>query len=94
MNRTSEETTARHPIHSATLAKLSPVAIDIGEMLAGQPRYYVDAWLRWARRLLVKVVATAPLSDRHLLIIQLDMVDDALDVVELASKNHRDSRND
>jgi hypothetical protein len=84
----NQEIPARHEIHPAVLAKLQPVAIEhataIGEMLASRDDVYVGYWIRWARRLFVKVVATAPLSNRRLLIIQLDMIDAALEVIENA----------
>jgi hypothetical protein len=51
-------------------------------MLAAKDSIYCLYWLRWARRLLLKCVAIAPLSNRRLLIIQLDMIDRALDVIE------------
>jgi hypothetical protein len=75
-----------HQTHPATLAKLQPSAIkdatDIGEMLAAETHIYAAYWLKAARRLLVKGIATAPLSDRRRLISQLGLVDAALQVIE------------
>ena len=57
--------------------------MDIGELLATDPDFYVRHWLAACRRFLIKGNATAPIGSRALL-DQLGILDAVLDLIEAA----------
>jgi hypothetical protein len=72
------------------LARINATAISIGEILANEPKYMVDAFDIIARRELVEECD----SIRHLEIIQqLDTIDRALDTIERTRREIIRSRN-
>ena len=58
-------------------------AIDIGELLAKDPDFYVRLWLAAYRRFLIKGTARAPIGSRALL-DQLGIIDAVMDLIEAA----------